>query len=102
MALPAFAAPGNTDATLVYAVPDNKAKALVSINVAAAANNTAKIAITPPNTAPGAAHWLETGQLLSPGQVLERTGLVLTTGCRVYVQTNTANSIAVQVLGIEE
>lgn len=101
MALPAFAAPGNTDAVLVYTVPDSQ-KAAVTVNVAATANNTAKIAITPPGTVPGVAHWLETGQMLGPGQVLERTGLVLTAGCRVYVQTNTANSIAVQVLGIEE
>lgn len=101
MALPAFAAPSTTDATLVYTVPDGQ-KAAVSINVAATVSNTAKIAITPPGTVPGAAHWLETGQALNAGQVLERTGLVLTAGCRVYVQSDKANSIAAQVLGIEE
>jgi hypothetical protein len=100
MALPAFSSPAATTDTLVYTVPAGK-NAAVSINVAALLACTAKIAITG-GTAPGASHWLESGRALGVGDTMERSGVYLGPGCRVYINSSVANGLSAQVYGIEE
>ncbi|MBC6714799.1 hypothetical protein H9Q09_01185 [Aurantimonas sp. DM33-3] len=100
MALPVYHTNTNTDAVAVYTVPADKVAA-VSVNIAALLANKAKIAITS-GAAPTAANWLETQVAMAVGTVLERTGIVLPAGHKIWITSDVANAVSVQVYGIEE
>ena len=100
MALPTRTKLTTVDATAVYTVPVTK-RAAFTVNISALLACKVKAAITS-GAAPADADWFEPGQTLAAGAVLERTMILLPADHKVFVQTDTVNSVAVQVWGIEE
>jgi hypothetical protein len=86
--------------TVIYTVPAGK-RAAVSVSLCArSAACNVRIALTS-GGAPGNASWIEFSTPLGVGGVLERGGIVLLAGHKLYAGTSVAGVSAV-VWGIEE
>lgn len=90
-----------TTNTTVYTAPAGY-YSVVSVNLCSRADVTAKVrlALAAVDT-PTAAEWIEYDTTLSPGGVLERTGLAMSAGQKLVVYSSHADISAV-VYGIEE
>lgn len=99
---------GSTDLTAVtytefYTVPTNNfVVATVAFTNKNATSVTVRLAVTKPANAgiPEADDYLEYEAEILPGGVLERTGVVLEAGRRLFARSSTANTV-VMVYGIE-
>lgn len=93
--------PANLNVATIYTVPAGRQASLIC-NITALLACKVRLAVGS-GSSPAAADWLEYDVPLAPfGGFIERTGLVLKAGQKVFVRTDTANSIAAQVYGIEE
>lgn len=92
-----------TTYTEFYTVPaDNFVVATVAFTNKNATAVTIRLAVTKPDNAgiPVADDYLEYEAQILPGGVLERTGIVLEAGRRIYARSSDANTV-VMVYGIE-
>ena len=92
-----------TTYTEVYTVPASTFSVVtVAFTNKNAASITVRVAVTKPANAgiPETDDYLEYEAEILPGGVLERTGVVLEAGRRLYARSSTANTV-VMVYGIE-
>jgi hypothetical protein len=90
----------NTDSTLVYTCPASK-RAVLSVSMCN--RNIGSVALYLALTANSVSNtdYLEYGAVCGGSGVLERSGLLLVAGDKLYAQTATSN-VSVVVYGIEE
>lgn len=101
MVLPVYYTNADTADTAVYTAPPTVRIVGLILNISALLANTVRVATTS-GAAPAAENWLEPGQVLTEGVVLERTGVYLPAGHTVWIGSDTANAVSVQIFGIEE
>lgn len=86
--------------TVVYTVPSGKL-AIFNMNVLnIGATASIKIAISDTST-PSSAEYIESGLILEPGQVLERTGLIASADKKIIIFSSNSQ-VSVNVYGYEE
>ena len=90
----------DTNDTLIYTVQAGKFGVLTANLAARLAAAKVRLAITS-GGAPTDADWIEPGAPLAEGGVLERTGLTLSAGQKIYAGTDIAG-VSVGVWGILE
>lgn len=89
--------------TAIYTTPTSR-RAVINVNVCnTGAAARVRLAIASDETAPAdtAANWIEWDVPLAASEVIERTGIVLSAGQRVWARADTA-AVTVNVWGIEE
>ena len=101
MSLLAFAKPAAAQTAAVYTVPTQR-RATINVNCCNTGATAARVrlAVSAGDT-PADAQWIEWDAALDPSGVLERTGIVLSAGQRLFARSDTG-AVNVAVWGIEE
>jgi hypothetical protein len=102
MSLLASAKPATGQTVAVYTVPASR-RATVNVNCCntGTAASKVRLAVSAEATAPLATQWIEWDVELPASGVLERTGIVLSAGQKVFARSDTGG-VTVNVWGIEE
>lgn len=97
----ATAKPEPATVSAVYTVPTSR-RATVNINCCNVGQVPAKVRLAiGSNTAPADSEWIEWDAAIDPSGVLERTGIVLSAGQKLFAYSDTG-SVTVNVWGIED
>jgi hypothetical protein len=101
MSLLASTRPAAAATVAVYTVPTQR-RATININCCNVGASSARVhlAVSADET-PADAQWIEWDAALDPSGVLERTGIVLSAGQKVFARSDTGG-VTVNVWGIEE
>lgn len=102
MSLLASAKPAAAQVTAVYTVPASR-RATVNVNCCntGASASKVRLAVSAEASAPLASQWIEWDVELPASGVLERTGIVLAAGQKVFARSD-SGEVTVNVWGIEE
>lgn len=102
MSLLASAKPAAAQTAAVYTVPASR-RATVNVNCCNTGTGASKVrlAVSAEASAPLATQWIEWDVELPASGVLERTGIVLSAGQKVFARSDTGD-VTVNVWGIEE
>lgn len=101
MSLLASSRPTAAQTVVVYTVPTQR-RATINVNCCNTGATTARVRLAvSADATPADAQWIEWDAALDPSGVLERTGIVLSAGQKLFARSDTG-SVTVNVWGVEE
>ncbi|TSE33027.1 hypothetical protein [Tepidimonas charontis] len=101
MSLLASSRPAAAQTVAVYTVPTQR-RATININCCNVGASSARVRLAvSADATPADAQWIEWDAALDPSGVLERTGIVLSAGQKLFARSDTG-AVNVAVWGIEE